>query len=234
QKALLSGILLATTNCDFRQIKYLCKLIYTYSVFSFHQRKRIYDYINEHISFNDMNPSLLYNYTTYKNEISSYLLTNNRSGIVTSEIDIVTNIFPYESKKLGILLSVLEEIIEQNKSQNGEHSIVCRHNSAEEIIVTIQDIYQSLNLTIPVIYSALIGIFILEDKWNKYLSNKLNRKNANELKNIELERARVALEREKLALKKEQADFEAWQLKQNKNEQKIRTEILRRNISEND
>ena len=25
-----------------------------------------------------MNPSLLYNYTTYKNEISSYLLTNNR------------------------------------------------------------------------------------------------------------------------------------------------------------
>ncbi|BDZ83133.1 hypothetical protein Lac2_12670 [Claveliimonas bilis] len=234
QKALLSGILLATTNCDFRQIKYLCKLIYTYSVFSFHQRKRIYDYINEHISFNDMNPSLLYNYTTYKNEISSYLLTNNRSGIVTSEIDIVTNIFPYESKKLGILLSVLEEIIEQNKSQNGEHSIICRHNSAEEIIVTIQDIYQSLYLTIPVIYSALIGIFILEDKWNKYLSNKLNRKNANELKNIELERARVALEREKLALKKEQADFEAWQLKQNKNEQKIRTEILRRNISEND
>ena len=125
-KTLLSGILLATTNCEFRQIKYLCKLIYTYSVFNFHQRKKIYDYINEHISFKDMNPSLLYNYTTYKNEISSYLLTNNRPGIVTSEIDIVTNVYPDEANKLGILISVLEEIIGQKKSSNGEHSIVCR------------------------------------------------------------------------------------------------------------
>lgn len=234
QKALLSGILLATTNCDFRQIKYLCKLIYTYSVFTFHQRKKIYDYINKHISFKDMNPSLLYNYTTYKNEINNYLLTNNRSGIVTSEIDIVTNIYPHESEKIGILISVLEEIIEQNKSTNGEHSIICRHNSAEEIIITIQDIYQSLQLTIPIIYSTLIGVLILEDKWNKRQSDKVKRKYADELKNIELERARIALEREKLALKKEKADFDALQLKQNQNEQKIRNEILRRNISDND
>ena len=232
-KTLLSGILLATTNCDFRQIKYLCKLIYTYSVFNFHQRKKIYDYINEHISFKDMNPSLLYNYTTYKNEISSYLLTNNRPGIVTSEIDIVTNVYPDEANKLGILISVLEEIIGQKKSSNGEHSIVCRHNSAEEIIITIQDIYQTLQLIIPTIYSVLLGIFILEDKWNNHLTNKLNKKNAAEQKSIELERARIELEREKLALKKEQADFAAWQLNQSRQEQQIREEILRRNISDN-
>ena len=180
-----------------------------------------------------MNPSLLYNYTTYKNEISSYLLTNNRPGIVTSEIDIVTNVYPDEANKLGILISVLEEIIGQKKSSNGEHSIVCRHNSAEEIIITIQDIYQTLQLIIPTIYSVLLGIFILEDKWNNHLTNKLNKKNAAEQKSIELERARIELEREKLALKKEQADFAAWQLNQSRQEQQIREEILRRNISDN-
>lgn len=55
---ILNGILLATTIFDFRQIKYLSKLIYMHSIFDFHQRKSIYDYINSHIMFCDMNPGL--------------------------------------------------------------------------------------------------------------------------------------------------------------------------------
>ena len=101
KEAVLNGILLATTNYDFRQIKYLSKLIHMYSVFDFHQRKQIYDYINAHITFYDMNPNLSYNYNTYKNEISSFLLNNNRSGIATSEIDIVTNVYPNGKRSIG-------------------------------------------------------------------------------------------------------------------------------------
>ncbi len=176
KNAILNGILLATNNCDFRLIKYLSKLIYTYSVFDFHQRKQIYDYINANISFQNMNPSLLYNYNTYKNEISSFLLNNNRSGIATSEIDILTNIFPEESNKLGILLTTLENIIEQSKSDYGEHKIICRHNSAEEIIITIQDIYQALQTAIPMIYSILIGVFILDEKKGKLFNEQISKK----------------------------------------------------------
>ena len=155
KEAVLNGILLATTNYDFRQIKYLSKLIHMYSVFDFHQRKQIYDYINAHITFYDMNPNLSYNYNTYKNEISSFLLNNNRSGIATSEIDIVTNVYPNEPDKLGILLATLEEIIEHGKSNNGEHEILCRHNSAEEIVITIQDMYQALQVIIPMVLDAM-------------------------------------------------------------------------------
>ena len=233
KNAILSGILLASTNCDFRLIKYLSKLIYTYSVFDFHQRKQIYDYINAHISFKDMNPSLLYNYNVYKNEISSFLLDNNRSGIATSEIDIITNIFPNESDKLGLLLTTLECIIDKNKSDFGEHKIVCRHNSAEEIIITIQDIYHSLEATIPMIYSVLLGVFILGEKWRDRQKSKLEQKNANELKQIEIERARIELEREKMEFEKEKADFKTWQLQKNNEKNQIREEILRRNIFDN-
>ncbi len=233
KNAVLNGILLATNDCDFRQIKYLSKLIYTYSVFDFHQRKQIYDYINANISFQDMNPSLLYNYNTYKNEISSFLLNNNRSGIATSEIDILTNIFPDEANKIGILLSTLENIIDQCKSDCGEHKIVFRHNSAEEIIIIIQDIYQALKTAIPMIYSILIGVFILDEKRGNYLTNKLHRKNAAELKQIEVEMARIELEREKMALEKEKADFATWQLEQDNKKNQIREEILRRNIVDN-
>ena len=158
KEAVLNGILLATTNYDFRQIKYLSKLIHMYSVFDFHQRKQIYDYINAHITFYDMNPNLSYNYNTYKNEISSFLLNNNRSGIATSEIDIVTNVYPNEPDKLGILLATLEEIIEHGKSNNGEHEILCRHNSAEEIVITIQDMYQALQVIIPMVFCLAWGI----------------------------------------------------------------------------
>lgn len=233
KNAILNGILFATNNCDFRLIKYLSKLIYTYSVFDFHQRKQIYDYINANISFQDMNPSLFYNYSTYKNEISSFLLNNNRAGIATSEIDILTNIFPDEPNKLGILLSTLENMIEQSKSDYGEHKIICRHNSAEEIIIIIQDIFQALQTVIPMIYSILIGIFILNEKRETYLKNKLERKNAAEFKQIEIEKARIELEREKMKLEKEKVDFASWQSDRNTSKNQIREDILRRNISDN-
>lgn len=234
KEALLNGILLATTNCDFRQIKYLSKLIYMYSVFDFHQRKQIYDYINAHIAFYDMNPNLSYNYNTYKNEISSFLLNNNRCGIATSEIDIITNIYPDEPNKLGILLSTLEEIIDYGKSNSGEHKILCRHNSAEEIVITIQDIYQALQIIIPMVYSVLLGAMILEEKWNKRLTDKFERKNIAEKKEIEMQTARIKLEQEKLALEREKAEFEVWKLEKENKDTHVENEILRRNIVNND
>lgn len=228
QSAILNGVLLATTNSDFRQIKYLSKLIYTYSVFNFHQRKYIYDYINSHILFYDMNSSLRYSYSTYKNEIYSFLFNNNHAGIIRSEIDILTGVYHNEFEKLGILLSTIEQLIEIGKSEKGEHSILCRHNSAEELFVVIQDTYQALQILIPAVYSVLLGFFVLEEKWEKRKKEKARKENYSELKEIEMERARIELEREKVALEKEK--YELFQIQErNKND----VEDLRKNIVNN-
>lgn len=230
QNAILNGILLATTVPDFRQIKYLCKLIYTYSVFDFHLRKKIYDYINSHIVFCDMNPSLLYSYNTYKNEISNFLLNNNRTEIITSEIDIITDVYPEDAIKLGKLLSIIEQIIETGKSEKGEHSILCRHNSAEEIVVIIQEIYESLQVVLPAIYSILLGFLVLEEKWENRKKNKLDQQNASELKEIEAERTRIALERDKIALAKEKHELCKMQLEMENIRENLRKDILQSDI----
>lgn len=228
QSAILNGILLATTNSDFRQIKYLCKLIYTYSVFDFHQRKYIYDYINSHILFYDMNASLRYSYNTYKNEIYSFLFNNNHVGIIRSEIDILTNVYPNESGKLGILLSTIEQLIELGKSEKCEHSVLCRHNSAEELVVVIQDTYQALQIIIPAIYSILLGFFVLEEKWENRKEKRSEILNTSELKEIEMERARIKLEREKIALEKEK--YELFKMQEGIEKE---VEDLRKNIVNN-
>lgn len=227
------GILRAISICDFRQIKYFCKLIYTYSIFSFHERKQIYDYMNAHISFSDMNPSLAYHFQTYKNEIESLLLSNNRAGIITSEIDIITNIYPHESLQLGKLLSILEEIIEEGKSEYGEHSIICRHNSAEEVVVVIQEIYQSLQIIIPSIYSILLGVMVLEEKIVSHKKLQAEKGHIKHLKEIEIEKAAISLEREKLALKKEREEYAEYQAKKAEETNRVKNQILRRNILDN-
>lgn len=228
--AILNGILLATTTFDFRQIKYLSKLIYIYSVFDFHQRKSIYDYINSHIMFCDMNPGLLYSYNTYKNEISNFLLENNRSGIITAEIDILTNVYPGDFKKMGVLLSTIELLIEAGKSKKGEHSILCRHNSAEEIFIVIQDIYETLHILIPAFYSVLLGTFILDEKWKNREKYKIDQKNYSEAKEIEIERARIELEREKIALEKEKLEFIETQKKIEQTTKNLRKNIVNHSI----
>lgn len=211
REVILEGILKAITDFDFRGIKYLCKLIYTYPIFNFHERKNIYDYMNEHISFSNMNNTINYKYKAYKNEIESYLLNNNKSGIITAEIDISTGIYPDNFLHLGILLSTLEEIVENGKSEYGEHKIICRHNSPEEISLIIQETYQALQIIIPTIYSIILGALVLEEK--VYAHKKLQREKCREVQllNIEEERTYIKLEREKLALEREKAEFKEYQ-----------------------
>ena len=180
-----------------------------------------------------MNSGLLYKYNVYKNEIRSFLLDNNRSGIVTCEIDILTDVYPEDSQKLGMILSVLEQIIEQNKSEKGEHNILCRHNSAEEILITIQDIYQALTVIIPTIYSVILGAMILEEKWNTRKKDQVELKYATELKELEIREKRMEIESKELQLIKEKAEYIAWQNKQLQDKNRIPNEILRRNITDN-
>ncbi len=208
KNAITTGLLLAISNYDFQRIKYLCKLIYSSSVFNYHERKTIYDYINCHIRFYDTDSRLQYNYAIYKNEISNYLLNNNKRYILTSEINIITAVNYNNGNLLGNTLSILEEIIECGKSADGEHSISIRHNSSVEIFVFIQDCYQALSVIVPGIYSVCLGIEILKEK---RIANKQKKKELEydeTLKKIEIKKAQTQLERDKIALKKEQLELE--------------------------
>lgn len=233
REVIFEGILNSVLECDFRQIKYLCKLIYTYSVFSFHERKRIYDYMNSHISFADMNPILNFNYQTYKHEIECLLLDNNNNNIVTSEIDIATNISYDNQVQIGVIISALEQIIENGKSEFGEHSITCRHNSDIQIAVIIQDVYESLKIIIPNIYYVLMGILALEEKAAARKRIQWEKKHQQQLDEIELERTKIRLQREKLALQKETAEYEEQKMQKENATDKIKNEILRKNIQNN-
>lgn len=208
REAIKRGLLIAITNYDFMRIKYLCKLIYSYPVFSYHERKLFYDFINSKISFSNTDARLQYNYSVYRNEINNYLLNNNKRQILTSEINIITKISYDNSILLGNLLSIIENIIEYRKSLEGEHSVSVRHNSNIEIGVFLQDFYQALTVIVPSIYSILLGIEILNEKRiaNKHAKKELQYEEA--LKALEVENAQVELERNKIALKKEQLELQ--------------------------
>lgn len=228
------GILTSVAECDFRRIKYLCKLISVYSVFNFHEREEVYNYIYSHISFYDMNPSLLYNYTVFQKEIEGYLLNNNREGIITAKITITTDVFSDDSEKLGILLSSIEEVIDLYKSPKGEHKISCRHNSAESLSVIIQDILRSLICIIPSLYYVLLGITNLAEKQLNIKKEKINLKEMEELRQLELEKSRLEVEYKKLEIEKGNIELNKMKAALTEEQNQIKREILRRDITGHD
>lgn len=234
KEAILRGILEGVAEIDFRKIKYLCKLVYTYGVFNYHERYDIFSYIYSHISFTDMNAGLLYNFTTYKKEIEGYLLSNNNKNVVTLEVNVFTNIFAKEQIKLGILLSTMEEIIELYKSPIGEHQISCRHNSAEAFFVLIQDSLPAVIATISTFYSVLIAHYTLKEK-------RISLQTLKDQKKLELEKMRLEIENQKQQLinirmenQIKQDQLEQINLKKSYDKNAVREQILRKNISEND
>lgn len=241
KQAILAGILEGVTETDFRKIKYLCKLIYVYGAFNFHERQDILDYIYSHISFSEMHPSIRYGYLVYKKEIESYLLNCNYKGIVTAEINIFTNVFPTETFKLGVLLSTIEEVIELYKSPLGEHQIVCRHNSAEAISIILQEALPLAIFVVTSLYSVLMAYYTLEDKKIDVQIKRETLKNMQPKSSAEITNAQLELEVHKQQLINYQLDNQLKELeldkiysKQLEEQNKIRKKLLSKNINEND
>lgn len=231
KESIMNGILTAITNFDFIRIKYLCKLIYSYPVFSYHERKLIYDYINSHICFYDTDSRLQYNYSLYKSEINNYLLNKNKADILTSEINIITEITYDNGNLLGQTLSILEELIEYRKSKVGEHNISIRHNSNVEILVFLQDLYQSLAIIVPAIYSVFLGIEILKEKKTTNKQRRLELQYEKSLKSIEIENAQIELERNRIGLEKEKLELENQLIQRLQNQEELRQNIIDSNIN---
>jgi hypothetical protein len=180
-----------------------------------------------------MHPSLFYSYNVYKKEIESYLLNNNRKGITTAEIKITTEVFPDEAHKMGILISTLEEIIDLYKSPLGEHKIICRHNSAESIVVFIQENWPSIILIVTSIYSVLMGCLSLEDKILDIKIKKNDLHSSQIQKKLEHQKISQELVINQLDIELKETELNEIHSAQLEKNNKIRHEILRRNITEN-
>ena len=240
KQAILNGISEAVLEIDFKKIKYLCKLIFTYGVFNYHERQDIYNYIHSRITFYNMHSSLLYSYTVYKKEIEGYLLTNNKKHIVTVEINITTNVFPDEAEKLGLVFSTIEEVVDLYKSPLGEHKIECRHNSAETFLLILQDLAPVAVAIATSLYSVLMAYNALEDKRLERKIKKETLKTMTIRNELEVEK----LEAELKSIKSQQAQYELdTELKKielynkrmelSEKENQIKKEILSKNISQN-
>lgn len=241
KQAILAGILEGVSETDFRKIKYLCKLIYIYGVFNFHERQDILDYIYSHISFSEMHSSIRYSYLVYKKEIESYLLNSNYKGIVTAEINVLTNVFPTETLKLGVLLSTIEEVIQLYKSPLGEHQIVCRHNSAEAFSIILREVLPSAIFIVTSLYSVLMAYYTLENKKIDVRIKKQTLKNIQAKNNLEITNSQLNLEVHRQQLINDQLDNKLKQLElakiyseQSEEQNRIRKKILSKNIKEND
>ncbi len=222
KQTILSGISEAIREVDFRKIKYLCKLIYTYGVFNYHERQDIYNYIHSNISFCTMHSSLLYSYTIYKKEIEGYLLTNNKKDIVTVEVNITTNVFPDEAGKLGVLLSTIEAVADLYQSPYGEHKIVCRHNSAEAILLVLQDLVPIVLAITTSLYSVLMGYYKLEEK--RMEVKKLS---------VEIESIKHQQKQYELDIELKRLELYDKQVEKLEGKNRIKKEILSKNISQN-
>lgn len=229
KKTILAGILESVEEIDFRKIKYLCKLIYVYGAFNYHERMEIMDYIHSHISFCEINSSLLYSYMVYKKEIESYLVMNNRPGLVTVEIEIISNVFPEEVEKIGVLLSAIEEMIEFNKSSYGEHQIICRHNSAETFLIMLQEALPNAIATVSILYAVLMSCYTLE---NKRLDLKIKQKTLNNMQ-TDAEIRQQQLLGARLDNQLKQMEVNKLQAEQLDEQNKLRKEILSKNIYQN-
>ncbi len=232
KQTICSGILQGIAEIDFRKIKYLCKLIYVYGVFTFHEKKEIFDYIKSHISFSEMHPSILYNYTLYNKEIESYLLNNNQKGITTAEINLTTNVNHDDAEKLGVLLSTIEEILELTKSHLGEHRIECRHNSTEAISIFIQDIFPNLLFCIGTLYSVLMSYYTIKEKYLEIREKKINLKTLEQQNSKDLEIATLQAINLQLDNELKIQEINHIKLEQTHNNNLIKEEIMRKNIDQ--
>lgn len=233
KKVILEGIQKGVMSVDFRKIKYLCKLIYTYNVFSYHERYDIISYIYSRISFSNMHSSLLYNFTAYKNEIEGYLLRRNSPNIITAEINIITNISFSEEKKLGVALSVIEEIIELYKSDSMEHRIICHHGSPETFFLEIQDTLPTIVAIVGTLYGILVSHYTLQEKITSLQTAKLQRKLDLEKTQLEIANQKEQLINTRLDNQLKQTQLEQITLERADSQDKIKKQILQKNISEN-
>lgn len=221
--AVVSGIDVAIQLRSFRVLKYYCLQVRMNNLFDDNDKKKLYNYILELISKQDLTESDYYNLNMYMSDIR-YLLLNNYDN-ATLQISLQTNISVHETDKLALMLNIIEEFTNIIPSGDTQYFVEIRHNSPYSFFINIISNPTEIIVLAGLCYSAFMGILKVIEKIN------LIRMSHQEIK---LKKQEVLLNNKDIRLKDieiEKAEKESMRLFDKLNKNNIEINLVNHNIT---
>lgn len=219
--AIIHGLRLAIQLRAFRSIRSFCLLLKTIPVLEPKHYNFAYECIQNEISHQFFLSTDYYILSRYLGEVRQ-LLASGRNGTVVG-ISIKTGIEADEYDKLGILISILNSIIDYSTTKANNY-IEIRHFSPYEIFCQITANPECIFSIIGIIYSGLLGIDTLYKKYKENVHKTIEEKQT--LAQIELINAQVEQIKIDNQLKKQQLEK---QIKENNEKIKQAQQIIHEN-----
>lgn len=199
--AIINGVRVAMQLRSFRSLRSFCILLKTIPVLEPKHFNFVYECIQNEIGCQFFSSTDYYILSRYLGEVRQ-LLVNGKDGTVVG-ITIKTNIESNECDKLGILISVINSIIDYS-STNANNYIELRHYSPYEIFCQITANPECIFYIIGIIYSGLLGVDTLYKKYKENIKNEIDEKKS--LAQIALIKAQTEQIKIDNLLKKEQIE----------------------------
>lgn len=173
--AIIHGLRLAIQLRFFKSLRSFCLLLKTIPVLEPKHYNYAYECIQNEIGNQFFSSTDFYILSQYLGEVRQ-LLMNGRSGTVVG-ITIKTGINSDDYDKLGILISVLNSIIDYSSTKANNY-IEIRHFSPYDIFCQITANSECIFSIIGIMYSALLGIDTLYKKHKENVEKTIEEKQA--------------------------------------------------------
>lgn len=225
--AIIHGVRLAIQLRSFKSLRSFCLLLKTIPVLEPKHYNYAFECIQNEIGHQFFSSTEYYILSRYLGEVRQ-LLVSGRQGTVVG-ITIKTGINSDDYNKLGILISVLNSIIDYSSTKANNY-IEIRHFSPYDIFCQITANPECIFSIIGIIYSALLGIDTLYKKHKENVQKSIEEKQT--LAQIELIKAQTEQIRIDNLLKKQQLEKDNEKIKQAR-ETICENHIIINNISHN-
>ncbi len=225
--AIIHGVRLAIQLRSFKSLRSFCLLLKTIPVLEPKHYNYAFECIQNEIGHQFFSSTDYYILSRYLGEIRQ-LLVSGRQGTVVG-ITIKTGINSDDYNKLGILISVLNSIIDYSSTKANNY-IEIRHFSPYDIFCQITANPECIFSIIGIIYSALLGIDTLYKKHKENIQKSIEEKQT--LAQIELIKAQTEQIKIDNLLKKQQLEKDNEKIKQVR-ETICENHIIINNISHN-
>lgn len=199
----INGLKFSIKLRAFKSLRSFCLLLKTIPVLEPKHYIFAYECIQDEISHQFFNATDYYLLSRYLGEVRQ-LLSNGKNGTIVG-ITIKTGIKDDECDKLGVLISVLNSIIDYPRTKANNY-IEIRHFSPYDIFCQIIANPEQILAIIGILYSGLLGIDTLYKKYQKNVQKSLEKKQV--FAQIDLIKAQTEQIQIDNMLKKKQLDSE--------------------------
>ncbi|MCD8013808.1 MAG: pentapeptide repeat-containing protein [Lachnospiraceae bacterium] len=206
--AVLSGIVAACKQKDFRMCKYYCKLITMRNIATQDQLNMLYQTLIDNSQVNQMTDAQYHEYNLYMPEIRD-MLCYNPHKYPTAELRLQTNITDIESEKMMLLQRGLDNIIHLDDYPLEHPSIEISHNSPFDIIIHLCGTPATILIVAALILNIISKVCDTYNNLAQAISNTQEiRLNQDTIELNKLEKAKLSSEIENLELQNEKLRLE--------------------------